>query len=195
MRRPTNLLGMRFGKLVVSSRAEKPAHLKNSYVYWLCQCDCGNTKVISGQSLWVGDTTSCGCFHKEQTGKINRLPYGESLLNKVYAEYRYGASIRNLEFSLSVSDFRFIILGNCYYCGKPPSRKVTSRGFIGEIYCNGVDRKVNSIGYVLDNCVTCCTECNYLKGWRDHDEFILVIKSIYENIYGIQNELPEMWRE
>lgn len=36
-----NLIGQRFGRLVVLERAEN----KNSHVYWLCQCDCGNKTV------------------------------------------------------------------------------------------------------------------------------------------------------
>jgi hypothetical protein len=33
--------------------------------YWLCQCDCGNQKEISGSNLTSGKSQSCGCFAKE----------------------------------------------------------------------------------------------------------------------------------
>ena len=40
-----NLIGKRFGKLVVLNRAENDA---SGHTRWLCQCDCGNQK----SSLW-----------------------------------------------------------------------------------------------------------------------------------------------
>jgi hypothetical protein len=32
--------------------------------YWLCQCDCGNTKIVSAGNLKSGQTKSCGCLHE-----------------------------------------------------------------------------------------------------------------------------------
>lgn len=37
---------------------------------------------------------------------------------------------------------------------------------------NGVDRKDNSIGYTIDNCVTACKLCNYAKKAMSYDNFI-----------------------
>jgi hypothetical protein len=54
-----NLIGKRFGKLVVLDRAENDA---SGHTRWLCQCDCGNQKVVSGASLMKGHTQSCGCL-------------------------------------------------------------------------------------------------------------------------------------
>lgn len=55
-----DLTGKRFGKLIVIGldRLEK----KRSY--WLCKCDCGNEKVLRGDTLEV--VRSCGCLKKEQ---------------------------------------------------------------------------------------------------------------------------------
>jgi hypothetical protein len=56
-----NLIGQRFGRLIVVDR----------YVYdgkqpkWLCRCDCGNDKVVFGNHLRSGITKSCGCLSKE----------------------------------------------------------------------------------------------------------------------------------
>lgn len=35
-------------------------------IYWLCRCDCGNTKEIKGHSLRSGITKSCGCLGLER---------------------------------------------------------------------------------------------------------------------------------
>lgn len=37
---------------------------------WLCECDCGNTKIVSRAGLMSGDTKSCGCKKREDlTGR------------------------------------------------------------------------------------------------------------------------------
>lgn len=57
-----NLLGKRFGRLTVIKRVE---NTKLGDAQWLCQCDCGNKKVILGKSLRIGSTRSCGCLLSE----------------------------------------------------------------------------------------------------------------------------------
>jgi len=60
-----DLAGKRFGKLTVIRKADKseyPSNLIGSA--WLCQCDCGNTKVVSRNNL-MGGTKSCGCLVHE----------------------------------------------------------------------------------------------------------------------------------
>lgn len=63
-----DLIGKRFGKLVVQSQAETVN--KNSM--WNCLCDCGNTYVASGRSLRSGQRRDCGCetiLYHDLTGK------------------------------------------------------------------------------------------------------------------------------
>ncbi|WP_426981224.1 hypothetical protein [Bacillus pseudomycoides] len=52
-----DLTGNKFGRLTVIKRVEN----QGKYVTWLCECECGNTKVIRGSSITTGNTTSCGC--------------------------------------------------------------------------------------------------------------------------------------
>lgn len=56
-----NLSGRVFGRLKVISRTLTPG--KQSH--WLCECQCGNTRVVRGTSLTSGHTKSCGCLHDE----------------------------------------------------------------------------------------------------------------------------------
>ena len=60
-----DLTGERFGKLVVIEKMED----KEGYTQFLCQCDCGNQKIVSGSCLKYGITKSCSCLHKEIAGK------------------------------------------------------------------------------------------------------------------------------
>ena len=38
---------------------------KAGRVCWACKCACGNTCIVSGKLLRNGDTTSCGCAHRD----------------------------------------------------------------------------------------------------------------------------------
>lgn len=54
-----NEIGNRYGLLtVISMDNERDAHGR---VKWICQCDCGNIKSVSGVDLRSGNTSSCGC--------------------------------------------------------------------------------------------------------------------------------------
>ena len=53
-----DLTGNRFGHLTVIARAGTDKFRKAA---WMCACECGNTKVIVGQSLVSGASQSCGC--------------------------------------------------------------------------------------------------------------------------------------
>lgn len=61
-----DLVGKRFGRLVVLERAENN---NEGQARWLCQCDCGNQKVVLGKCLRNGHTQSCGCLSKEFMSK------------------------------------------------------------------------------------------------------------------------------
>ena len=52
---PEDLIGMRFGKLVVQNKDEKSNK-------WICKCDCGKTVITKRNYLLDGDTKSCGCI-------------------------------------------------------------------------------------------------------------------------------------
>ena len=56
-----NLTGKRFGRLTVLERAPSV----NKRTMWLCQCDCGNKKVVEAYTLKIGESKSCGCLRKE----------------------------------------------------------------------------------------------------------------------------------
>lgn len=58
-----NLLGQRFGKLVVVERTENN---RRGCTMWLCRCDCGKFNIVSGLNLRSGHTKSCGCYARER---------------------------------------------------------------------------------------------------------------------------------
>lgn len=56
-----DLTGKRFGKLLVINKAPTV----KGRTKWLCQCDCGNTKIIGANELKRGETNSCGCIRHQ----------------------------------------------------------------------------------------------------------------------------------
>lgn len=63
--------GQRFTKLVA---VEKAGTNEKGERFWLCQCDCGKTKEVTGSALVAGKIKSCGqCGYMSQvTAKFNR---------------------------------------------------------------------------------------------------------------------------
>ena len=63
MRKLANdLTGKKFGKLEVIGVHDTGSRK----TYYVCQCDCGNVKVVRADALISGATKSCGCIKKEQ---------------------------------------------------------------------------------------------------------------------------------
>ena len=100
-----------------------------------------------------------------------------------YSNYKRSANDRNLEFGLSSDVFDEIVKVPCYYCGT-----IQERGF------NGIDRQNSEIGYVVDNCVSCCQMCNYMKASLSVDAFLGRVEHILTYNGRIQGRLfPEMF--
>lgn len=73
-----NLSGQRFGKLIAVKRTDEKNH--GSFL-WICQCDCGNKKLVSAENLRSGRVNSCGCISSKGEMRIqqilqeNHIPY------------------------------------------------------------------------------------------------------------------------
>ena len=55
-----NLLNLKFGHLLVISRAENKDHR----AHWVCKCDCGKELIVSSKILLNGQKTHCGCVKR-----------------------------------------------------------------------------------------------------------------------------------
>lgn len=62
-----NLTGKRFGRLAVVSFSRREGR-KN---FWNCRCRCGADRVVRGDHLTTGATSSCGCYLRENRGTFN----------------------------------------------------------------------------------------------------------------------------
>jgi hypothetical protein len=61
-----DLTGQRFGRLLVQALSSERGN--RGQIIWDCVCDCGSLKAVKANSLKTGNTTSCGCFHRERPG-------------------------------------------------------------------------------------------------------------------------------
>jgi len=59
-----NLLGKKFGKLIVIERSGTDSKGKP---LWKCQCDCEKQTIVRSQNLITGITKSCGCSNPNKT--------------------------------------------------------------------------------------------------------------------------------
>jgi hypothetical protein len=76
------------------------------------------------------------------------------------------------EFQLTIEDFHQIIEQPCYLCGKCNT----------DIHQNGIDRVDNTLGYLFENCKSCCGTCNKLKKDIPLFYFLKKLQEIYIHI-------------
>jgi len=92
--------------------------------------------------------------------------------NKYSAKYRYNyfhkqAQKNDRKCEISFERFKLLIIANCYYCGS----KVKSTG-------SGLDRIDSAKDYTINNVVTCCHTCNWMKRSLSVSEFLNHIRKI-----------------
>lgn len=102
------------------------------------------------------------------TGKIRWQFHKPDPVAQLLVRYKKGADDRELPFSLSHDEFRELISGECFYCGRKSSNLFNAYKF----KYNGIDRADNSRGYHKDNCVTSCGRCNRMKCTMSQEEFV-----------------------
>ena len=90
--RDKNLVGKRYGRLLVIDRA---SNRKNNRVTWNCLCDCGNRTEVLTPSLISGNTKSCGCLFSELVGE-NHPNYNPDLTDEERLKDRYQLNGNNM---------------------------------------------------------------------------------------------------
>lgn len=76
-----------------------------------------------------------------------------------YNHYKGTAKSKNHLFELSKEQFNQFWQKPCYYCGASISHI-------------GLDRMDNDKGYLIDNVVSCCIDCNKMKKTKSKEQFI-----------------------
>lgn len=101
----------------------------------------------------------------KQCAAIDKKEY-DSTIKKYNAKLKSfikSAKERNHNWDLTNEEAINYFKQNCYYCKKESSINKNM---------NGIDRVDNKKGYNLENCVSCCSMCNYMKGIFTQEDFI-----------------------
>lgn len=167
-----DLTGMIFDDWVVLGQTSRTK-------YWRCWCICGESREVFSGSLRNGTSRGCGCTRQFK-------PPFEALYNVL----KYSAKEREVEMLLSFEDFySFTKILSCHYCeaGIKWFPYVKWGGGITKRY--HLDRKDSRQGYSKENCVVCCTRCNYIKGIGVSYETMLEFGTVLKNRGENQHDL------
>ena len=133
-----------------------------------CCSMCNYMKNTLSGDVFVRRVEHILTHNKHVDGVLNPNLFGDH--NSVICmDYKRRAIRKQLEFSLTNDEFNQLTLQECYICGKKSTRT----------HKNGVDRYDNTSGYTLDNCRSCCGECNYMKCEYSYDDLFDKLKLIY----------------
>lgn len=172
-RQVKNLLGIRFGKLVVVGYSGT----RNQSATWIVKCDCGKYKVVLSSNLASGDTTSCGCYQREITSKNN----SKDLSGKRFGKWRV---IRRSHKNKTTNEYMWIVECDC---GKTKTVGVGSlnSGASKSCGCVAVEKTIlrNRVhsgrkSYCWNNLLTDKDRNRRRLGTEEHINFISIAKHI-----------------
>lgn len=171
MSRFVDLTGKQFGKWTVIENAGTRTR------HWKCRCICGIVKLVYGSHLVGGRSKAC-----HHCASPNMLPKGESAFKRLYKWYQRNARVRNHEWNLSSEEARKLFQRNCFYCDSVPTNisAPNPRGN-GSFLYNGIDRVNNLLGYTIENSITACEICNFMKRNLSLEAFNTHIRKIYRH--------------
>lgn len=165
---------------------------RRNRILWQFRCNCGNICEKAASDVIRKRIQSCGCLGdetKKQAGQrsihYNTKPNKEGAYNKLYGNYKRAALKRNYKWNISKEFFKKLLNNNCYYCNNTPISEYSNSEIKTDentLRYNGIDRKDNSMGYLEENCVSCCFWCNRMKMNLSYNDFINNIKKIYNNL-------------
>jgi hypothetical protein len=146
------------------------------------RCVCGKEFDNYVCRLLRGASCSCGCQRNLKRTK----PF-----LSVYLETKKRAKKRGKEFLLSYEDYvDFAKNPFCFYCDEPLfwpeyGRRSRASGPPKGYLSSNIDRKDNSVGYVKENIVSCCSRCNKVKGkFLSFEEMVEVGKILKRRHYA-----------
>lgn len=164
-----SIIGQTFGcyKVIAFDHYEERRNRK--FRYYKVQCiNCGRIYIKEQNLSQWKLYTKCSKCDKA---------CDDSVVNSMYYNYKRSAKQRSIEWNLSLEEFIEIIHQECHYCGESPT--VRKKG-TNESEVNGIDRIDSSKGYTKENCVPCCSICNYMKLNYDTNFFYNHISKIYK---------------
>ena len=177
----SDITGRTFGRLTVIGPIEGQ-RAPDGHRMYECACICGKSAIINCAKLANGHTRSCGCARSGWKNIARRKPPGFAAQNAVVHMYRQNARAKNVDYTLTREQAIELFTSRCWYCGAEPSRTMQTKHMYSGFVYNGIDRMDNDRGYVADNVVPCCTECNFKKGKQSYVEFVRWVRTVAAHV-------------
>ena len=180
-KRIKNIENFKFDKLTAIKPVEKPEHIqsKNRGAWWLCNCVCGNSRIVRSSELLRGDTKSCGCGNKFENS--HRYKGVGKLAQSKFSHIEWGAKKRGVEFDIT-KEYAWELYqeqnGRCYYTNLEIELK--PRNSVGGMTAS-LDRIDSSKGYIIGNIVWVHKDVNLMKNIFSEEYFLTLCKLIVDN--------------
>ena len=176
----TDLIGQKFGKLIVIKQLKSKKFISGAKSNWLCKCECDNEiEVVAGQ-LQSGHTKSCGCLKHETSH--NYLGCYEDISYSYFSKIENSARKRGFEFNITIEDIwnQFVIQNKkCNLSGLDLCfQKIYKKPYAQTA---SIDRIDNSKGYIKDNIQILHKQINLTKHVLSQEEFIKMCMLIARN--------------
>ena len=163
-------------------------YLKNGRHLYKIKCNyCGNQyeSTIENFRDIKKSGKACKKCSNEQNREYSLMSMSDSQIGLKYSDYKSRAKYKKWDFSLSKEEFKYLIFSNCHYCNQEPNKckldRVKGKREREESFLsNGIDRIDSDKGYVLENCLPCCEDCNKAKRNLSYEQFLDLVKRIYE---------------
>ncbi len=172
--------GHKFGKWTVI----KFLYTDHEHKHYLLRCECGYEKIKSTDHIW--QSSMCRKCNGKITSERQKKNYGECSKNTILSSYKKGAQYRKHKWEITDEEVLKLFRGKCHYCGRSPYRIYIARGANGGFKYNGIDRIDSKKGYEINNCVSCCPQCNFAKHAMSEKDFLNLILLIYNNRFGLE---------
>lgn len=134
----------------------RPNAKTKKYKTRLWKSECTNCKNITIDSLdIIKKCYICKVCKNRQKGETGAL--------LAYKDAKRHARYRKLDFLITFEEFVAIVEKNCFYCNNFPPLGYGTWLDWSKFNYNGIDRVDNNLGYINNNCVSCCKYCNAAK--------------------------------
>lgn len=112
---------------------------------------CGKTKYFRDFPIWKNSKDGLKVVCKTCHEKFNSIRgTKEYRVWMVFVGFQVNAIYRKIAFDLTFEEVQKLVENPCHYCGY-------SEDLVG------IDRMDSDLGYMIENCVSCCGLCNRMK--------------------------------
>lgn len=172
-----SMTGDKIGRYEVIKESSRP-YKKFAPKYWVCKCECGTIKEVSGTALRAGLTISCGCYHSESLWK----GFGD-ISGSYWARIVRGAKSRNLEIKVNKEFCWSLFIKQNKKCALSGIELCFCRDYTRDsiFQTASLDRIDNTKGYIEGNVQWLHKDINMLKNNLTETRLLELATAIVNN--------------